>query len=539
MFVIDANSITHDYVHDPLGTLARNNYFPRGAVVSMLRSGGTSLLRQEADRIETCATLIGVVTTPSCPVVTRAACGSVLCPVCGARPGATRATALQRGLTHYYEAGVPQFFVTLSLPPADCPEDARLNAVTIFSRFVAALCEVYDIDWSRSVELGLYGMQFTSHIHAVIAVRSDVPRRCCRQRSCCLPPGFPSPPVHRSPIDRTVVENLFHAIAEELLERQFPGSRAANQDAVRVQKFCDVQPVVPKKGSMRALAGYMTKALRCGLSADHLRDASAAQLNTLLAAAKKPGADRAWRLNQSAVNSAYSRKQPKRRRKSRMPSAAGEPHPLRRKRPSRDKRAIAAATRKKIDDALSGRMSFAERQHLARTEGKALEVALKNDRDPRVFHFWWAVSRHAPDRTVLPPYPPPLRFALPGESYPITPQSPPSLGLPAVPPAVACGNVAAGCDLPSGAALLAGGAHSIDDAPGAPIGGCQRPSSTLQPSGGLQWPSAPRIAPLGGLPRLPGCQAMGTTETSGNIGCGLDRSTGSEGLRPPCFPLRE
>lgn len=378
MFVIHANSDRPPYI-DTLGNRKKSQSWFRDALLHRLRMTDSPILRREAESIVSCACLLDVHDVAGVGIVSRNACSSALCPVCGLRPSTDGFRGIARGIDWYQCRGVPVYHLTISLPVV-APGGADLairSAWSLWHSVVANMRSVASIDWHLRIELQPCGDVLKAHFHAVVAVISLNPEKQHPRTldgKLVVPKG-----VH--PDLQVKGLNTLRRVGLDALKKHFPDLAALLANDEVANSIVHLRPVDLQPGSPVYLGLYLTKTLRCGMTATDLLDVSPTALEELLEATKPDQAQRSRRLSQSARNTRFSRKK----------SGVGKSDPKHRRRPATPRLNRAVQLKTEVDMFLFGLMSPAKAQRWVEDRGRVLAEALKADGDPLGERLYWKI----------------------------------------------------------------------------------------------------------------------------------------------------
>lgn len=378
MFVIHANSDLPPYI-DTLGNRKKSQSWFRDALLLRLRMTDSPILRREAESIASCACLLDVHDVAGMGIVSRKACSSALCPVCGLRPSTDGFRGIARGVDWYQCRGVPVYHLTISLPvvaPGGADVAIR-SAWSLWHSVVANLRRVASIDWLVRIELQPCGDVLKAHCHAVVAVISLNPEK---QHPRTLD-GKLVVPKRVHPDLQVKGLNTLRRVGQAALKKHFPDSAAVLANDEVAKSIVHLRPVDLQPSSPIYLGLYLTKTLRCGMIAEDLLDVSPTALEDLLEATKPAQALRSRRLSQPACNSRFSQKK----------SGAGKKDPKRRRKPATPRLSRAVELKAEAEVFLLGLMSPDRAQRWIEDRGRVLAEALKHDGDPLGERLYWKI----------------------------------------------------------------------------------------------------------------------------------------------------
>ncbi|MCC6151803.1 MAG: hypothetical protein IT461_16250 [Planctomycetes bacterium] len=361
---------------DSFGVRCRKYKWIQQRLIHLMSESGCALLQHEADHMRTCGVLVDVTQTQAGTFAERTSCNRPACVCCGNRGGRISSNYIQLGIEFHRSFGNELFLVTTSYPPM-----ARENAAGYFDmvrsahrHFVQILADNFDPDWHVEFEVTESPTGLRLHAHYVIATPVNCPaprKKSARRVAFSAIEAFCG---SGQPLTIRRVINAIRSAGLNAICKLFPEAAAKLADASIRHKIVNIRRLRSDSRTPGRVAGYICKALPCGMTVKQLGSVSMDTLEELLGAIKPEGARRARKMSQSKAGSWFSRRpatSPLTRPRRKIPSPKAKPE-LRH-----------AELLKLVDDFLSDQPLPASKIQWFENVGDVLAEALTNDGDGR------------------------------------------------------------------------------------------------------------------------------------------------------------
>ncbi len=392
---------------DAFGVRCRKYRRQMGRLLHRMSESGCALLQHEAEQMRHCGLLLDVQQTQAGPFAERTFCGRPACIFCGNRSGRISSNYVQFGINFHRSMGNELFFVTTSYPPMVGDDVAKYfnMAQSVHRQFIQILADSFDPDWHVDFEVTESPSGLRIHAHYIFAtpINCPAPRKKAARRVAlsAVEALFPS----GQPLTIRRVFNAIRVAGVSAICNLFPEAAAKLAVASIRRRVVNIRKLRSDARTPGRVAGYVTKAMPCGLTVKQLGSVSMETLARLLGAIRPQGSLRTRKMSQSKAGSWFSRR----------PATESIARPRRKIPTPKAKPEIRHdALLKLVDDFLSDRQLPAHRLQWFADVGDVLAVALTNDRDSRGLALRFKLMAM---RRVQRPLPHPIDYQGPSASF--------------------------------------------------------------------------------------------------------------------------